>query len=155
MCVCFQLFEAPWTAAWQTPLTMEFSKQEYWSGLPFPTAGDLPDSGIKPTYLASRALAGRISCIYTDIHSFLKLFSHIGHYRALSIVPWALQQVLISYPFYIQQGVYVNLNLWNSLLIHLPASILEVHQYPSSQQAFEDEERVTVLHKVFVDSHCS
>ena len=47
---------APWTVAHQVPLSMGFSRQEYWSGLPFPTAGDLLDPGIE---LASRALAGR------------------------------------------------------------------------------------------------
>ena len=39
-------------------LSMKFSRQEYWSGLPFPAPEDLPDSGIEPTYLASSALAG-------------------------------------------------------------------------------------------------
>ena len=38
----------PWTVAHQAPLTMEFSRQEYWSGLPCPSPGDLPDPGIKP-----------------------------------------------------------------------------------------------------------
>ena len=38
----------PWTAARQAPLSMGFSRQEYWSGLPFPSPGDLPDPGIKP-----------------------------------------------------------------------------------------------------------
>ena len=38
---------------------MEFSRQEYWSGVPFPSPGDLPDPGIEPTSLASPALAGR------------------------------------------------------------------------------------------------
>ena len=46
----------PWTIARQAPLSMEFSRQECWSGLPFPTLGDLPDSGIK---LVSPALASR------------------------------------------------------------------------------------------------
>ena len=41
------------------PLSMEFSRQEYWSGLPFPTSGDLPDLGMEPTSLVSPALAGR------------------------------------------------------------------------------------------------
>ena len=54
-----QLFVSPWTAALQDPLSMEFSKQEYWSGLPLPTPGDLPDPGIEPIFLASPALAGR------------------------------------------------------------------------------------------------
>ena len=43
-----QLFATPWTIAYQAPLSMEFSRQEYWSGLPFPSPGDLPDPGIKP-----------------------------------------------------------------------------------------------------------
>ena len=38
----------PWTIACQAPLSMEFSRQEYWSGLPFLSPGDLPDPGIKP-----------------------------------------------------------------------------------------------------------
>ena len=42
------LFVTPWTVAYQAPLSMEFSSQEYWSELPFPFPGDLPDSGIKP-----------------------------------------------------------------------------------------------------------
>ena len=46
----------PWTTACQAPLSVGFSRQEYWSGLSFPSPGDLPDPGIKPT---SPALAGR------------------------------------------------------------------------------------------------
>ena len=38
----------PWTVAYEAPLSMGFSRQEYWSGLPFPSPGDLPDPGIKP-----------------------------------------------------------------------------------------------------------
>ena len=43
-----QLFTAPWTVAYQVPLSMGFSRQEYWSGLPFPSPGDLPNRGIEP-----------------------------------------------------------------------------------------------------------
>ena len=43
-----QLFAIPWTVAYQAPPSMEFSRQEYWSGLPFPSLGDLPDPGIEP-----------------------------------------------------------------------------------------------------------
>ena len=43
-----QLFATPWTVAYQAPQSMEFSRQEYWSGLPFPSPGDLPDPGIEP-----------------------------------------------------------------------------------------------------------
>ena len=48
----------PWTVALQAPLSMDFSRQEYWSGLPCPPPGDLPDPGIKSTSLMSPALAG-------------------------------------------------------------------------------------------------
>ena len=41
-------FAIPWTVARQAPLSMEFPRQEYWSGLPFLSLGDLPDSGIEP-----------------------------------------------------------------------------------------------------------
>ena len=44
-----------WTVPRQAPLSMEFSRQEYWSGLPFPSPGDLPDPGIKPQSLALHA----------------------------------------------------------------------------------------------------
>ena len=53
-----QLFATLWTVARQAPLTMVFSRQEYWSGLPFPPPEDLPDPGIKPVSPASLALAG-------------------------------------------------------------------------------------------------
>ena len=43
-----QLFAAPWTVAYQASPSMGFSRQEYWSGLPFPSPGDLPDPGIEP-----------------------------------------------------------------------------------------------------------
>ena len=43
-----RLFATPWTVARQAPLSMRFSRQECWSGLPFPSPGDLPDPGIEP-----------------------------------------------------------------------------------------------------------
>ena len=55
---CVHLFLTPWTVALQAPLSMEFSRQEYWSGLPFLIPEDPPDSGSEPTSLASPALAG-------------------------------------------------------------------------------------------------
>ena len=53
------LFATPWAIAHQAPLSLEFSRQEYWSGLPFPPPGDLPNPGIELTSLTSPALAGR------------------------------------------------------------------------------------------------
>ena len=52
------LFVTPCTIAHQLPLSMGFSRQEYWSGLPFPSPGNLPDPGIEPTSLMSPALSG-------------------------------------------------------------------------------------------------
>ena len=64
VCVCVyahqlshvKLFATPWPVACQAPLSMGFPRQEYWSGLPFPPPGDLPDPGIEPV---SPALVGR------------------------------------------------------------------------------------------------
>ena len=50
-----QLPVTPWTVAYQAPLSIGFFRQEYWSGLPFPSPGDLPDPGIKPGSLALEA----------------------------------------------------------------------------------------------------
>ena len=68
VCVCVLcmispvlLFSTPWTVAHQAPLSMEFPSQEYWSGLPFPPPGGLPDPGMEPVSLASPALTGRCS----------------------------------------------------------------------------------------------
>ena len=61
LCACMlshvQLFETPWTLACKVPLSMEFSRQEYWNGLPFPSPGDLSTPGIEPKSPASSASA--------------------------------------------------------------------------------------------------
>ena len=54
-----RLFMTLWSIPCQTSLSMGFSKEECWSGLPYPPPGDLPDPGIEPTSLMSSALAGR------------------------------------------------------------------------------------------------
>ena len=62
-----RLFATLWTVAHQAPLCVGFSRQEYWSGLPFPPPGDLPDLGIKPASLMSPALAGGFFATHTTI----------------------------------------------------------------------------------------
>ena len=63
MCVCVcvfvQLFAIPWTVAPQAPLSVGFSRQENWSGSPFPSAGDLPNPVTELVSLVSPALAGK------------------------------------------------------------------------------------------------
>ena len=69
----------PWTIACQTPLSMAFSRQEFWSGSPFPTPGDLPDSGIEAVSLVIPELAGRF---------FITSATFFGHfYYGASLVP--------------------------------------------------------------------
>ena len=75
------LFATPWTVALQVPLSMGFSRQEYWCWLPFPTSGDLPDPGIKPMSLVSPALAGRF---FTIQFSSVQSLSHVR----LFATPW-------------------------------------------------------------------
>ena len=63
---------SPWTIAHQAPLSMEFSRQEYWHGLPFPTPGNLPDTAIEP---ASPALASGFfyHCTTWEAQKYLNL----------------------------------------------------------------------------------
>ena len=53
-----RLSVTPWTVAFQAPLSAGFSRQEYWSGLPIPSPGDLPDPGIKPTSMSPALASG-------------------------------------------------------------------------------------------------
>ena len=75
-----QLFETPWTVACQTALSMEFFRQGYWSGLPFPSPGDLPYPGFESGFPALQAdsLPSEPICLnLTDLGAcFLKLFTH-------------------------------------------------------------------------------
>ena len=76
--ICFshvRIFETLWTAACQAPLSMGFSRQEYWSGLPCPSPGHLPDPGIEPVSLMSPSLAGGL---FTTSTSWEALFSTIA-----------------------------------------------------------------------------
>ena len=65
---CVWLFVTPWTAAHQVPLSMRFSRQEYWSVLPYPPPGDLPNPGVEPLSLTSPALAVKFFfvCLFWD-----------------------------------------------------------------------------------------
>ena len=102
------LFVTPWTVAHQAPLCREFSRQEYWSGLPFPIPGDLPNPGIKPTSLSSPVLAGWLftncttleapSCLlYSPIQSLLYLlFSSVALFIYLFLIEgWLLYSIML------------------------------------------------------------
>ena len=71
------MFVTPWTVACQVPLSMGFSRQEYWSGLPLPSPGDLHNPGIEPVSVMSPALAGGFfttsaawEALKSGLHSF-------------------------------------------------------------------------------------
>ena len=90
-CVCTQslslaqLFAVQWTIANQAPLPMKFSRQECWSRVPFPTPGDLPDSGIEPVSLASPILAGRFfTTAPTRKPTIISRVTHIAAYGKTS-----------------------------------------------------------------------
>ena len=74
-----------WTVAHQSPQSMGFSRQEYWSGLPFPPPGDLPDSGIEPVSLVSPVLAGGF---FTTSTAWETLEHFLGHLEKLFIYLW-------------------------------------------------------------------
>ena len=89
MLSCVWLFATPWTVAHQAPLSMGFSKQEYWSGLPCPPPRDLPDPGIKAASPASPALQadflpGKPKCIPSLFNFFPKpTLRVIRHFSSL------------------------------------------------------------------------
>ena len=71
-----QFFATLWTVAHQAPPSMGFSRQEYWSGLPFPSPGDLPNPGIKPRSPTLQAdaltseLPGNVACIPLNFYAY-------------------------------------------------------------------------------------
>ena len=80
----------PWTAACPAPPSMEFSRQEYWSGLPFPSPGDLPNPGIKP-----RSPALQADSLPTELSGKRYLISRTGRYGQKFLFCWiALFSVL-------------------------------------------------------------
>ena len=77
---CVLLFAIPWTVAYQAPPSMGFSRREYWSGLPFPSPGDLPDPGIKPGSPALQADALTEICLFSNHYS--KIFLVLNYVSA-------------------------------------------------------------------------
>ena len=129
-------FATPWAATCQAPLTMGFSGQEYWSGLPFPSPGDLPDPGIKPRSPALQAdslpteLRGKpphreISlCIRMSPPSWASLPPHphptsLGHLWASSWSPRVMQQFPTS--IYFTHGNEYTLKLLFQFIPHSPS----------------------------------
>ena len=99
---CVQLFSTLWTLACQAPLSLEFSRQEYQSGLPFPPPGDLPDPGIEPVLLTPPALAGRFFTTCATWEAITKIIMKVK-VKSLSRVrlfetPWTVQPTRLLCP---------------------------------------------------------
>ena len=88
------LFETPWTVARQAPLSMGFSRQEYWSGLPFPSPGNLPNPGVEPgsPALQADALPSEPPGRNSESHSkFPVLGGGMQAAREVGLLPLAVQ----------------------------------------------------------------
>ena len=96
---CVQIFAISWTVARQAPLSMRCSRQEYWSGLPCPPPGDLPNAVIEPASLTSSA-------------SLDKFFTSSATWEA----PWPHLNLITSQRPHIQRSLYRKLMLQNIVL---------------------------------------
>ena len=112
------LFATLWTVACQVPLSMEFPRPDYWSGLPFPPSGDLPDPEIKPTSPVSPALQADSLPTEPPRKSkvLLKPFLILGSPLTAS-----------SFPFLHFFLLYFSINSWNQTCPHL--SFLELFHW--------------------------
>ena len=118
---CVQIFVTPWTAAHHTSLFMEFSRQEYWNGLPFPTPWYLLNPGIKPVSLVSPALTGGLLASQLGLYGFLYLcidiFNSFRKFLAIVFQTLILLYFLYLFLMVLQLLIIYNLCLITPLLI--------------------------------------
>ena len=95
-----RLFEIPWTVAYQVPPFMEFSRQKYWSGLPFPPPEDLPDPGIapqSPTVQADALLSKPLGKSLTYADKFKELYLKEFVYVCVSVYTYVCVCVCLQF----------------------------------------------------------
>ena len=115
------LYAAPWTVACQAPLSMEFSRQVYWSQLPFPTLGALPDLGIEPMSCISctgRQILYHQHHLGSGVHIyilFFRLFSRIDYYKHWVQLPILHSRSLLP-------TLYIVVNMCQSQTPSLPCT---------------------------------
>ena len=131
MLSCFshvQLFETLWTVTHQTPLTIEFSRQEYWNGLPCPPPGDVPSTGIKLESLNSLALTG---VFFTTSTTWKTQCENAAAAKSLQSCPTLCNPMNCSLPGSSVHGI-------------LQARILEWVAVPSSRESFQPRDRTFI-----------
>ena len=99
VCACWVASVKPdsatlWTVTCQAPLSMGFCRQEYWSGLPCPPPGDIPNPGIKPVSLMSPAMAGRF--FITSTRLLQKLETELPYDPATPLLGTYLEKTIIQ-----------------------------------------------------------
>ena len=110
-----RLLVTPWTVAHQAPLFTEFSRQEYWSGLPFPSPGDLPDPGIEPRFLALQVcslpseLPGKPTLFNVPPNVIFKLW-HDAFLFFIVFILFLLNKLL---------QIYLEIRFYNISLLHI------------------------------------
>ena len=109
---CIQLFVTLWNVACQAPLSMGFSRQEYWSGLPWPPPGDLPHPGIEPESLTSRALAGRFFITSAIREALSQTYIYSFSY---SFPLWFITGYRIQFPVLYSRTLFFILLIYNSV----------------------------------------
>ena len=146
---CGWLFVTPWTVAHQAPLSMEFSRQEYWSGLQFPTQGDLPDPGIKPTSLASLHWFSSVQFSRSVVSDYLRPHG-LQHARPPCPSPtpgvysnsrpsnrWchpAISSPVVPFSFYIGRQILYHYTTWEVLCLYIPLQKSEKKTFQSSDR---------------------
>ena len=116
-----QLFATLWTVAFQAPLSMGFSRQKHWSGLPCPPPGDLPNSGVKPASLISPVLAG--GSFTTSVTWKASCSSQASHcsgffwHGALALGHWPSVFVVHRHSYPTPCGIFLNQGS-NPCLLH-------------------------------------
>ena len=143
---CVQIFATPWTVARQASLSMGFSRQEYWSGLPCPPPGDLPDTGTEPASLTPPPLAGWFSTTNASWEAWLTSYYEQDTMQWLYYThkrSWFLPQPIWSSCWYLEAIIILHTQgrkswkgRWGSFQSHplaqSPCSALSLGSWPSS-----------------------
>ena len=112
------LFATPWAVARQAPLSMGFSGQGFWSGLPCPPPGDLPNPGIEPRSPALQADSlllmpfGKSSMKYYSEHKLMNTNSPLLFFFFSNLSLSKANSSVITFSFFLKRGAYVTWKLW-------------------------------------------